>query len=585
MESTGQIILLILSLIIVASIVGACYSVSRRRTQQRKTCPRCHKAWPDGFTQCPFCHYVPTTSHVSSPAPAQRGSVYLSWGEGAPRGGMDVPLRDKLLIGRSMDCDVRIESILVSRHHARVVREGADWVVYDEESTNGTYVNNRRVAQAILQVGDRLRVGPAELTFHRAGEAAQPVAPQIAAPVPAYTPGQSLQQLGNYTLIRQLGGGGMARVYLAQTPAQKTVAVKVFFQTDPYLVNKFRQEGVLNLQHPHIVQVYECGEAGQTMYLVMEYIEGTDLRTLLAPRKPLPLDLVVPLVGQTCEALDYAHSHGVIHRDIKPENIRLSASAGVKLLDFGIAKVTGSVQMTSDGMLIGTPYYMSYEQAHGEQVVPASDIYSLGVVMYEMLTGQVPFDGDGVPLKVIEKHLTSEPTGPRKLNPAISHEVEDIVLRCLSKDLGQRFGSARELESALGYKRGSTLPPFHYTPAPQEPARPARSPVPISGASSWPGAAPAPGAAATFSVLSTPARTMAVPAGGFLTRREIAPGDLTISRNHAQILWQEGRFVLLDCSTYGTWVNGQRLLQGQRIPLHPGAQIRIGQSALRYEGP
>jgi serine/threonine-protein kinase len=195
-------------------------------------------------------------------------------------------------------------------------------------------------------------------------------------------------------------------------------------------------------------------------YIIMEYMDNGSLRGRLRP-DGLPLNTIIPIIGQTCDALFYAHKMGVIHRDVKPENIMFSSRGVVKLVDFGIAKLTSAPTITREGWLIGTPYYMSYEQSKGQEVTPQSDIYSLGVVLYEMLTGRVPFTGGA--LTIIYKHIHERPIPPRSINPHIPPYMERAVLRALEKDPSKRFQTAEEMARAIGYTLPMS-PPLPYTP-------------------------------------------------------------------------------------------------------------------------
>jgi serine/threonine protein kinase len=350
-----------------------------------------------------------------------------------------------------------------------------------------------------------------------------------------------------------------------------TVAIKVFHHTDPYLQAKFEQEGRVGqtLHHPHIARILDFGSKDGTLYIIMEYVDNGSLRDRLRPGQPLPLDFVTPVIGQTCEALNYAHNRGVIHRDIKPENIMFSSKEGVKIVDFGIAKVTTSITRTSEGMIVGTPYYMSYEQARGLRVDPRSDIYSLGVVLYEMVTGRVPFAGE--PLDVVHKHITERPIPPRRINAALPVQVEAVVMRALEKDRNRRFQTAEEMARALGYIRFMPyLEPYYEK-------REARPPeveheraavlaqlVVIRG-----------GAKGRRVSLTSPVT--------ILRRRDIDPQDLLISREHARIINQEGYFWLEDLnSTNGTYLNGQRIFEP--VLLRTGDHIQIGNSVMKFEG-
>lgn len=572
MDSGSRVIL---GFCILASVVVVIWAVRRITAQQqdsKRFCPQCQRAWVPGSTYCPFCNYGAVKPKQPSNQP------YLTW-QGESGGSWDTPLQSpNVRIGREPDSDLRIDHLLVSRRHAHITLENGAWVLYDDDSTNGTYVNGNRVARWALREGDQTRIGPAVLTFHQPGApVGRPTG--ISQPPPIFpgivpSPQRVIQHLGQYRLIERLGGGGMASVFLALTPQGQQVAIKIFYQTDPYLVNKFYQERTIQLQHPHIVQIFDSGQIENTLYLVMEYVEGTDLRGLLVNRQPMPFNMVTPVIGQICEALQYAHDQGIIHRDIKPENIRLSPHQGVKLLDFGIAKVTAAVTITSDGMIIGTPSYMSHEQAKGETVVKSSDIYALGVILYEMLTGQVPFEGE--PLDIIHKHITAVPIPPHRLNPNISPDMDRIVLKCLAKDPQKRFSSPKALADALGYRPGMPIPSFSYTPSPQDGNLASPGPV-LSGPE---GTIPL----ACFRVLRGGSGMIKVPTGGYLMRSDLNPDDYTLSRLHAQVLYQNGTCTIVDCSTHGTYVDGQHLRQGQSAQLRKGAQLHVGHCILLFEG-
>jgi len=556
------IFFVVLGLVVVTILVGVVILAARGRRGAGR-CPGCGASLVPGRNQCPFCG----TPYARTPTPPglPAGQVPQLVGLEGPYQGQAIPLAaSELTIGRSEDNAVRVEGMLVSRHHARIVRQGNDYVLYDLESMNGTYVNGRRIAHHVLQPGDQILIGPAVLAFQVPGVVVSTQAPSPPARTPsvAYAPGGTLK---DYQLGERLGVGGMAEVFRATHRRDNTtVAIKILTQTDPYLVDKFAQEGKIGqtLQHLHIARIYVCGRSNGSFYIVMEYIDSGTLRQRLVPGHPLPLDTVIGIVGQTCEALEYAHQMNVIHRDIKPENIMFSAQEGVKIVDFGIAKMTQAVTRTSDGMIVGTPYYMSYEQARGGKVFPASDVYSLGVVMYEMLTGRVPFDGQ--PLTVVHKHLTEQPTPPRAINPDIPREVETVVLRALTKDRNQRFRTAGELAAALGYTYAAPAPPpdVHFqAPVGPRPARLAFVGGPAKG------------------------RAVQLPEGYYpLNRRDIDPSDMLMSREHAQVVWDGSRYWLEDLgSRNGTFVNGRRLAVRGRHALQPGDIINLGNSMVRFE--
>ena len=221
---------------------------------------------------------------------------------------------------------------------------------------------------------------------------------------------------GRYKVVRKLGTGGMANVYLAEDQELgRRVAIKMLddrHAQDEQFVERFRREAknAAGLSHPNIVSIYDRGQAEGTYYIAMEYLEGRTLKELLVARGPTPIPVAIDYARQILAALGFAHRNGVVHRDIKPHNVAVAPDGRVKVMDFGIARA-GTSQMTETGSIIGTAQYLSPEQAKGAPVGPASDIYSVGIVLYEMLTGSVPFTGD-TPLEIAMKHLSATPEPP-----------------------------------------------------------------------------------------------------------------------------------------------------------------------------
>ncbi len=262
--------------------------------------------------------------------------------------------------------------------------------------------------------------------------------------------------LGNrYELEALIGQGGMAHVYRARDRVLgRSVAIKILrpeYVSDENLLARFQREAraAAALLHPNIVSVYDVGQDGDRHYIVMEYMPGPTLKEVIRQRAPLPVEQALRIAEQVCAALEYAHRHGVIHRDIKPQNILFSEDEEVvKVADFGIAKSRLDPEITAERLALGTVKYISPEQARGVEVVPQSDLYSLGVVLYEMLTGEQPFTGD-TPVSIALQHIEAEPPPPRQFNPYLPPAVEEIVLRCLAKDPRHRFLSAREMRLAL----------------------------------------------------------------------------------------------------------------------------------------
>ncbi len=259
---------------------------------------------------------------------------------------------------------------------------------------------------------------------------------------------------GRYELESKLGEGGMATVYLGRDlRLNRQVALKVLlsqFASDPDFLGRFQHEAeaVATLNHPNIVRVYDVGQDGDLHYIVMEYVEGGNLKVLINRQAPLPIAQAVTLTTEIAHGLQAAHQMGLVHRDIKPQNIMVTPAGQVKITDFGIAKSHLSTALTQTGVTFGTADYISPEQAKGQQATPRSDLYSLGVTCYEMLTGHLPFTADTA-LAVAMQHVGTEPPSPRLFNAQIPPQLEALVLRVLAKDPALRPGSAQELAQLL----------------------------------------------------------------------------------------------------------------------------------------
>ncbi len=280
------------------------------------------------------------------------------------------------------------------------------------------------------------------------------------------------QQIGPYQILNQIGQGGMATVYRAYHSAMdRYVAIKLLprkLAESPEFTGRFRQEArtIARLEHSHILPVHDYGESEGYTYLVMRYLEAGTLKDRLQ-QESLALREVDRLFTQLADALDYAHAQGVIHRDLKPSNVLLDARNNVFLTDFGIAKLLqGNANFTNTGAMIGTPAYMSPEQAQGLPVDQRSDIYSLGIILYEMVTGQVPFEAD-TPLAVILKHLNEPLPLPSSVKPGLPASLEKVLLKVLAKDPAERYpttaafvdGWKAALQEATGYSTGTVVVP------------------------------------------------------------------------------------------------------------------------------
>jgi serine/threonine-protein kinase len=258
-----------------------------------------------------------------------------------------------------------------------------------------------------------------------------------------------------YEIQGVLGKGGMGIVYKAHDrDLDDAVAIKTLrgeaLTADPTLLDRFKQEIRLarRITHPNILRTHDLGESGGLRYLSMEFVKGLTLKQLVEAGDILPTPVGLRIAKQICAGLAAAHEVGVIHRDIKPQNILIEATGGLKIMDFGIARLKEEHGMTAEGTVVGTPDYMSPEQARGKPLDFRSDIYSTGVVLYEVFTGTPPFDGD-TPLAVVLKHIQENPPSPQTRNPKIDPKISQIVLKCMQKEPNDRFQTVNDLYEAL----------------------------------------------------------------------------------------------------------------------------------------
>jgi len=267
---------------------------------------------------------------------------------------------------------------------------------------------------------------------------------------------------GRYEILARIGGGGMALVYKAYDKLlQRNVAIKVLreqFVHDEEFIQRFRREArsAASLSHPNVVSIYDVGQDEDTHYIVMEYIEGGTLNDIIKERAPLQPEEAVRIASQICDALDHAHQNGIIHRDIKPHNILIGKNGRIKVTDFGIARAATSSDITQTGAVLGSVHYFSPEHAKGVAQGEKSDIYSLGAVLYQMVTNRLPFAGDS-PISVALKHLQENLEAPRAINPLIPQSVENIILKAMRKNPDERYASAKamliDLETCLQPER------------------------------------------------------------------------------------------------------------------------------------
>ena len=263
------------------------------------------------------------------------------------------------------------------------------------------------------------------------------------------------QMLGPYRIINQIGRGGMATVYKAYQPSvDRYVAIKVLpsqLAESKEFATRFQQEAriIAKLEHPHILPVFDYGESDGVSYFVMRYMDAGTLKEKMIEGRPLPLSDIDRLFTQLAEALSYAHSRGIVHRDLKPANVLIDSHGNVFLTDFGIAKLleSASPRLTQTDAIMGTPAYISPEQAQGHPVDQRSDIYSLGIILYEMVTGSVPFTAE-TPLAVLFKHISDPLPPPSLVKPDIPPVIEQVLLKALAKDPRDRFATAAEFVAA-----------------------------------------------------------------------------------------------------------------------------------------
>ncbi len=266
-----------------------------------------------------------------------------------------------------------------------------------------------------------------------------------------------------YELIEKIAEGGMARVYRGRDLVLKrTVAVKILkdqMTGDAAFIRRFEREAqaAAALSHPHIINIYDVGEQEGTHFMVMEYVEGINLKDYIRQKGRLPVYEAIQIARQIAEALDQAHAAGLVHRDIKPQNILFSRNGKVKVTDFGIAIAGDGVTVTVGDEIIGSVQYISPEQARGEVACKQSDLYSLGIVFYEMVTGKVPFSGEN-PVAVAMKHVQEQIVPPRQLEADIPEALEQIILKAVDKDIAERYASAGEFLEDLFYAGENGVP-------------------------------------------------------------------------------------------------------------------------------
>jgi serine/threonine protein kinase len=281
-----------------------------------------------------------------------------------------------------------------------------------------------------------------------------------------------------YRIIEPVGEGGMATVFRAvDTKLGREVAVKVLYPEmgrDKPFLQRFQQEAEFAAslgKHPNIVDIYDIGQDSDLHYIVMEYVEGSTLKDLINQKGRFTVPEAFSVGRQVASALAFAHSRGLVHRDVKPQNILVTPDGQAKVTDFGIARSMTTSQLTRTGMVIGTVHYFSPEQAQGKPLGPESDIYSLGIILYEMLTGHLPFDAENA-IGIAMQHIHSSPPSPWDYNPDLPARAVAVVMRALEKDPEQRYRDAAELAGALSAQMGEGVPQTTIVAPIPEPSKP-----------------------------------------------------------------------------------------------------------------
>ena len=258
-----------------------------------------------------------------------------------------------------------------------------------------------------------------------------------------------------YRIIEVLGQGGMGRVFkVFDREVEESIALKVIkseIAADKNIIRRFRNELKVarRISHKNVCRMFDLNREGDTYFITMEYVSGEDLKSSLRRTGFLGVRKAVLIMRQVCEGLAEAHRKGIVHRDLKPQNIMIDKEGNARIMDFGIARTIEAKGLTNSGGLVGTPEYMSPEQVEGKEVDSRSDIYSLGTILYELVTGRVPFEGN-TPMSVALKHVTAAPLEPRKLNGQIPEAISRVILKCMAKERTDRFQTVEDLDAALG---------------------------------------------------------------------------------------------------------------------------------------
>ena len=431
------------------------------------------------------------------------------------------------------------------------------------------------------------------------------------------------RQIGNYRIDTLIGSGGMGKVYRAvHAHLGRPAAVKVIHDhlaSDPGFKARFEREAnaSASLNHPHIIKILDFGDQEGRAYLVMELATGGSLRTLLqrhaSSGQPLAWQIGVPLVVQAAEGLEYANARNTVHRDVKPDNLMLQGPDGpdgpasrseplpnpaadplaytVKICDFGLAQLRHDGRMTATGTTVGTPAYISPEQCQGLQVDGRSDLYSLGIVLYEVATGYLPFETKSL-AEALYKHVNTPPPPPRGVRPDLPADLEAIILRCLAKRPEERYEDCGQLAAALREAMARVTPMPGAAPSAERllaaGSAAGSALVATEIPSDGPPGGPVRGRIFVLDDKGQIQQAFDLPAGGLTVGRgsgcEVSLDDDKVSRRHLRVDWDGQRATVTDLgSGNGTWLGGARLPPNVPRPWPPGAPLRVGPFGLRLD--
>ncbi|MBN1574099.1 MAG: FHA domain-containing protein [Deltaproteobacteria bacterium] len=506
--------------------------------------------------------------------PASGSGFFLKLLSGSAQGDLFPIDSPEISIGRGPQNNILLNDLEVSRNHAMIVSEKEGFFIHDLGSSNGTFVSGKKVKTALLSPGDEIRMGGVILRFVDDPDRDYSNINRRPAPAPGrVSTAPERVTFDSYEIIEEIGVGGYSTVYRAKlVPGGGFAAVKIPHRdiiAEPENLERIKREGELGikLNHKNIMRIYGMVMDGKVPHLVMELLEGSSLNELIYKKRgPLDLKFTLDVASQTLSALDYAHGLNIVHRDLKPANLMLMRNGIVKVMDFGIARITTKRTITSLGTIIGTPYYMSPQQARGDRVDHRSDLYSMGVILFEMATGRPPFEGDH--LAVLNKHIQENPPAPSSINRNIPEYLEAVILKAMRKNPGDRFSSASEMarELMLATIRREAPPPR------KQPAGGGAKDISGGG---------------YLTVISVEAKGVVIRLGvdpvriGRSPENDIALNyDAKASRRHAMIKVDNGRYVIEDLgSKNGTTVNGKPVT---RIPLSQGDKIQIGRTTFVF---